>query len=80
MSGGQDLPAGWTAHLDPDTKFTYYFHAATGESRWEKPVVAGAFKPAAPSGAPTQAQQVFDKKMRRLTLSYVSLCLADHSL
>jgi len=58
MAGGEDLPAGWTSHKDPDTNFTYYFHAATGESRWEKPLPAGAHKPAAPSGAPTQAQQV----------------------
>ena len=60
MADAGDLPAGWTAHKDPDTNFTYYFHAATGESRWEKPQAAGAHKPAAPAGATTQAQQVME--------------------
>jgi hypothetical protein len=58
MADAGDLPAGWTAHKDPETNFTYYFHAATGESRWEKPQSSVAHKPAAPAGAPTQAQQV----------------------
>jgi len=57
MSGETELPLGWTAHKDPDTAFTYYFHAATGESRWEKPAPTSVAKPAAPPGAPTQAQQ-----------------------
>lgn len=58
MSGDtQDLPPGWTAHKDPDTAFTYYFHAATGESRWEKPPKQVLAKPSAPPGQPTQAQQ-----------------------
>jgi hypothetical protein len=34
-AGAGDLPAGWTAHKDPDTNFTYYCHEATGVSRWE---------------------------------------------
>ena len=51
------LPSGWTAHKDPDTGFTYYFHAATGESRWDPPIAPPARAPAAPPGAPTQAQQ-----------------------
>lgn len=31
------LPAGWTAHKDPDTNLTYYYHATTGTSSWEFP-------------------------------------------
>lgn len=58
MPGEVALPPGWTAHKDPDTGFTYYFHAATGESRWDPPVATPASRaPAAPPGAPTQAQQ-----------------------
>ena len=58
MPGDEDLPPGWSAHKDPDTGFTYYFHAATGESKWEKPVATSSItKPFAPPGAPTQAQQ-----------------------
>ena len=61
MPGEAELPPGWTAHKDPDTGFTYYFHAATGESRWEKPVAppaGAAVPPSPPAGAPTQAQQL----------------------
>ena len=31
------LPAGWSAHKDPDTGLSYYFHAASGTSTWELP-------------------------------------------
>ena len=57
MPGESGLPPGWTAHKDPDTGFTYYFHASTGESRWDPPAPPASRPPAAPPGAPTQAQQ-----------------------
>lgn len=33
----KDLPDGWSAHLDSDTNLYYFFHAATGQSQWNKP-------------------------------------------
>jgi hypothetical protein len=55
MAGAGDLPAGWTAHKDPDTNFTYYCHAVSGVSRWEMPQcempqAAGAHKLAGGAG------------------------------
>lgn len=32
-----ELPAGWSEHLDPTSKETFYHNAATGESQWERP-------------------------------------------
>ncbi len=32
------LPPGWEAHVDDATGVTYYHHAATQQSRWDRPV------------------------------------------
>ena len=37
----EDLPEGWTVHMDPDRGLVYYFHAATGVSQWDLPGVTG---------------------------------------
>jgi hypothetical protein len=34
---GESLPDGWTSHVDPESACVYYFHAASGQSTWERP-------------------------------------------
>jgi len=48
----QLLPDGWTEVVDPSSQNVYYYHAESGETRWEKPVVI------APSPAPAPAPVV----------------------
>ena len=33
----EELPAGWTSGVDPRYNVTYYVHAASGRSQWERP-------------------------------------------
>lgn len=56
---GGGAPAGqWATVTDPRTGAPYYFHTATGETRWTPPedgsVIIAAIPPAAPSYAPQQ--------------------------
>ena len=37
-----DLPPGWTSHLDVSTGRTYYFNKTTKQTQWKKPKVAKA--------------------------------------
>ena len=33
----EQLPAGWEAHVDPESGDTYYHNEATGVTTWDKP-------------------------------------------
>ncbi|CAE8588997.1 unnamed protein product [Polarella glacialis] len=52
------LPAGWEAHYDAAAGKSFYFHAATNKTQWEKPAAPALAaapavpKPAAPAPAP----------------------------
>ena len=39
--GAGGLPSGWKEATAADGR-TYYFHAASGETSWERPMVAGS--------------------------------------
>lgn len=45
------IEPGWTATVDPASGRTYYYHAATGETRWEPPL-ARADEPTNPVSKP----------------------------
>jgi len=49
------LPSGWTAHKDPDTNLSYYYHAASGTSSWEVPKAGSET-----ATAPTTVTDVFE--------------------
>ena len=54
----ETLPEGWSAELDPDSGYTYYYNHVTGESAWEIPTAAA--EPANADGAgewPVRGQQ-----------------------
>ena len=36
-SAAEDLPAGWSASLDPHYRVMYYWNASTGATQWERP-------------------------------------------
>ena len=44
----EQLPPGWTAHIDPTSKKTYYFNSITNVSSWTKPVKAALLPPPPP--------------------------------
>lgn len=46
-----ELPAGWTAHVDPATKATYYWNASMSATSWERPRVSSASAAAGKRGA-----------------------------
>jgi len=46
-----ELPAGWSALLDPKHKVNYYYNMHTSKSQWEKPT-----SPALPIGVPNVQQ------------------------
>jgi hypothetical protein len=35
----REIGGGWTEHFDPDSGIPYFYHAATGRSRWDRPDV-----------------------------------------
>ena len=43
-------PAGWEQALDPTSACPYYFHRATGETRWTPPAAGPAGMPLLPAG------------------------------
>jgi hypothetical protein len=45
----QPLPAGWDAHVDPNTGAEFYVNTATGASQWNKPVMTSNPLHAAPA-------------------------------
>ena len=54
----QRLPEGWTEVVDPSSENVYYYHAESGETRWERPVVpARAPAPVVESPAATSTAQ-----------------------
>lgn len=40
---GYVLGGGWTLHADDEEGTPCYYHAATGETTWERPAAAGAW-------------------------------------
>ena len=36
------LPEGWSEHTDPSTGSTYFYHAVSGETSWERPKLVGS--------------------------------------
>ena len=60
-----DLPAGWTKHVDKRTGATFYRDEAAGESTWTKPTrPARGAAPAPQEGGPRRASCT--KRLRRL--------------
>ena len=56
----QLLPDGWTEVVDPSSENVYYYHAESGETRWERPVV------------PARAPEVVEAAATRPTIDYCS--------
>ena len=48
----EQLPPGWTAHIDSSSKMPYYHHSSTGVSSWTKPVVNAVLPPPPPPPPP----------------------------
>ena len=51
----EQLPPGWTAHIDERSKMPYYHHSSTGVSSWTKPVVNAVQAPPPPPPPPPTA-------------------------
>ena len=54
------LPDGWTSHVDPESSCMYYFHAASGQSTWEKPKPPSTL-PSPPPRSSLHLQNAFPK-------------------
>ena len=53
-ASSEPLPEGWTVHLDPDSGCEYFFHAATGQSTWERPKPPSTLPSPPPRPVPQQ--------------------------
>ena len=51
--GARGLPAGWTEEVDPSSGDVYFYNAATGETKWDRPAApqSASAPPAVPSTA-----------------------------
>ena len=67
------LPEGWSAELDPDSGYTYYYNHVTGESAWEIPTAAT--EPAADDSATLQGEmEVLPSRFARRRCRWCGAC------